>query len=360
MKIAIIGLPNSGKTTVFNALTRGTAETAVFSSDRLEPNLASVKVPDPRLEVLAEIYKPRKLTAAEVRYLDVNGLRAAEDRKKELSAELLGAIGTADAILHVVRSFEDEKVPHPLTSVEPQRDLSAVEMELIFSDLVIIDRRLERIEKDLRKLSGQERNLCIAERELLSRLRTALEEETPIVDVKLSQQEEKLLRGYNFLSMKPVLVVLNSGEDQSSDSHTLKSHYKKSIVLTLNAKVEAELTQLDDAEAGEFMEALGIQEPARNRVITTSYALLGLISFLTVGEDEVRAWTIRQGTPTVEAGGAIHSDIQRGFIRAEVVSFSNLVQAGGMVAAKKQGLVRLEGKEYILQDGDISHFLFNV
>jgi GTP-binding protein YchF len=360
MKIAIIGLSNSGKTTVFNALTRGTAETAAFSSGRLEPNLAMVKVPDSRLADLARIYRPRKVTAAEVQYVDVNGFRAEEDRKDGLSAELLGYIGTADALLHVVRAFEDEGVPPPLGSVNPQRDLGLVELELIFSDLMIIERRLERLEKDLRKLSVQEQNIGAAERDLLCRLKGALEDEKPIRDVELSSQEEKLLRGYQFLSMKPLLVVLNIGEDQIPDPHPLESTHAQSLVVPLSAKVEAEMAQLDDGDACEFMEDLGIHEPARDRVIKSSYTLLGLISFLTVGEDEVRAWTIRQGTVAVEAGGVIHSDIQRGFIRAEVVSFQDLVQAGNMVASKKQGRVRLEGREYVLKDGDISHFLFNV
>ena len=360
MKIAIIGLSNSGKTTTFNALTRRTAETAAFSSGRLEPNLALVKVPDARLEDLAQIYKPRKVTAAEVQYVDVNGFRAEVDRKDGLSAELLGYVGTADALLHVVRAFEDERAPHPLGSVNPQRDLGLVEVELIFSDLMIIERRLERLEKDFRKLSGQERNISAAERDLLCRLKGALEDEKPIRDVELSSQEEKLLRGYQFLSMKPVLVVLNIGENQTSDPPPLESTHAKSLVVPLSAKVEAELAQLDDGDAREFMEALGVHEPARDRVIKSSYSLLGLISFLTVGEDEVRAWTIRQGTISVEAGGVIHSDIQRGFIRAEVVSFQDLIHAGNMVTAKKQGRVRLEGKEYVVKDGDISHFLFNV
>ena len=361
MKIAIIGLSNSGKTAVFNALTRRTAETTAFSSGRLEPNLALVKVPDSRLEVLAQIYRPRKVTAAEVQYVDVmNGFRAEKDRKDGLSAELLGYVGTADALLHVVRAFEDEKVPHPLDSVNPQRDLGLVELELIFSDLMIIERRLERLEKDLRKLSGQERNISAAEQDLLGRLKVALEDEKPIRDVELSSQEEKLLRGYQFLSMKPVLVVLNIGEDQIPDPRPLECTHAKSLVVPLSAKVEAELTQLDDSDAREFMESLGIHEPARDRVIKSSYALMGLISFLTVSKDEVRAWTIRQGTIAVEAGGVVHSDIQRGFIRAEVVSFQDLARAGNMVTAKKQGRVRLEGKEYVVKDGDISHFLFNV
>jgi GTP-binding protein YchF len=360
MKLAIIGLPNCGKTTVFNALTRGTAETATFSSGRMEPNLASVRVPDPRLEVLAGIYKPKKTTAAEVQYVDVAGLRAAEDRKEELSPELLGLMGTADALVHVVRTFEDDHVPHPQDTIDPQRDLSLMELELIFSDLAIIERRLERLQKDVRRLSGQERSLAEADLDLLTRLRGVLEQEQPISNVTLSAQEEKRLRGYSFLSMKPVLVVLNIGEDQNHDTIQIKSSHSRSSVVPLSAKVEAELAQLDDAEAREFMEVLNIEKPARDRVISSSYALLGLISFLTVGEDEVRAWTIREGTPAAEAGGVIHSDIQRGFIRAEVIPFEDLARAGGMVAAKKQGLVRLEGKDYPLQDGEIAHFLFNV
>ncbi len=361
MKIAIIGLPNCGKTTVFNALTRQTVETAAFSSGKLEPNIAAVKVPDPRLPALAQIYKPRKVTAAEVQYVDVGGFKGEEARNKELSPELLGYIGTTDALLHVVRAFEHDEVPHPLGSVDPERDLAQVELELIFSDLMIIERRLERLQKEIKKFSGQERELRVAECDLLSRLKSALEEEKPIRDIELTSQEEKQLRSYTFLSMKPVLVVVNIGEDQISQPCPLEELSSATRrVVPLSAKIEAEMAQLDEGDAKEFMESLGIHEPARDRVIASSYALLGLISFLTVGEDEVRAWTIRKGTVAVEAGGVIHSDIQRGFIRAEVVTFEDLVQAGNMASAKKQGRVRLEGKDYVLQDGDVSHFLFNV
>ena len=359
MKIAIVGLSNSGKTTVFNALTRGTAKTAAFTSGQFEPNLASVKVPDPRLDVLAEIYKPLKLTAAEVQYVDVNGFKG-EEQGTELSAEILGYIGTADALLHVVRAFEDEKVPHPSGVVNPEADLAGIDFELIFSDLRIIERRLERLEKDLKKTSGQEKNIKIAEQDLLFRLKEALEEERPIRDLELSSQEEKLIRGYPLLSKKPVLVVLNIGEEQISSPPALEYDHSKSLVVPLSAKIEEELTQLEESDAREFMESLRIEEPARDRVIASTYALLGLISFLTVGEDEVRAWTIRQGAVAVEAGGVIHSDIERGFIRAEVVSFEDLVESGSMAGARKQGLLRLEGRQYVLQDGDISHFLFNV
>ena len=225
---------------------------------------------------------------------------------------------------------------------------------------MIIERRLERIEKDLRKLSGQERNLCVSERELLLRLKTVLEEENPIANIDLSQQEEKVIRGYNFLSMKPILVVVNTDENQKFDLQRIRSNYKKSIALPLNAKLEAELTQLDDADADEFMEALGIQEPARYLVITSSYALLGLISFFTVGEDEVRAWEIQRGTVAQKAAGKIHTDLERGFIRAEVISYEELVQSGGLVEARKRGLLRQEGKGYVVRDGEIMHVLFNI
>jgi GTP-binding protein YchF len=359
MKIAIVGLSNSGKTTVFNALTRGTAETASFTSGKFEPNLASVKVPDPRLDVLAEIYQPRKLTAAEVQYVDVTGFKG-EEQGTELPAEVLGYIGTADALLHVVRAFEDERVPHPSGVVNPEDDLSGVDFELIFSDLRIIEKRLARLEKDLKKTSGQEKNIKIAEQDLLCRLKESLEAEKPIRDLELSSQEEKLIRGYPLLSKKPVLVVLNIGEEQLSSPPPLEYNHSKSLVVPLSAKIEEELTQLEENDAREFMGSLKIQEPARDRVIASSYALLGLISFLTVGEDEVRAWTIRQGAVAVEAGGVIHSDIERGFIRAEVISFEDLVKSGSMASARKKGLLRLEGRQYVLQDGDISNFLFNV
>ncbi len=359
MKIAIIGLSNSGKTTVFNALTKGTAQTAAFTSGRVEPNLASVKVPDHRLAVLAGIYKPRKVTAAAVQYVDVNGFKG-EGQGTELSAEILGYIGTADALLHVVRAFEDERVSHPSGVVDPEADLSGIDLELIFSDLGIIERRLQRLEKELKKTSGQEKNAKIAEQDVLLRLREALEQEQPIRDLELSSQEEKLIRGYPFLSQKPVLVVLNIGEDQIASPPSLEYDHSNSLVVPLSARIEEELTQLEESDAREFMESLGIEEPARDRVIAASYTLLGLISFLTVGEDEVRAWTIRQGCVAVEAGGVIHSDIERGFIRAEVISFEELVKSGSMANARKQGLVRLEGRQYVLQHGDISHFLFNV
>lgn len=360
MKIAIIGLPNSGKTTVFNALTRGTAETAAFSSGQLEPNLATVKVPDQRLEVLAQMFKPRKITYADVQYVDVAGISGQGREGGGLPPALLNYIGTADALLHVVRAFEDAAVPHPEGSVNLERDIAAVDLELAFSDLAIIERRLIRLTGEIAKMAAKDRELRIAERELLLRLQKGLENEVPIRNVDLSDEEERLIRGYQFLSAKPLLLVPNIGESAIGSPPAVPYPYARSAVVPLCGKIEAELAQLDDTDAASFMEDLGISKPAREVVIQRSYELLGLVSFLTAGPDEVRAWPIPRQMPAVEAAGTIHSDIQRGFIRAEIVAYKDLIAAGGMTEAKKQGTVRMEGKTYIVQDGDVCHFLFNV
>jgi len=361
MKIAIIGLPNSGKTTVFNALTGGAAETAAFSSGRVEPNLAAVRVPDARVDALSRIYNPRKTTYAEVQYVDIGGFQGSEARRDTIPPEIMTYIGTADAFLHVVRCFENPEVPHPLDSVDPARDISRLDQELILSDLVVVERRLERLEKDIRKVPAAEKPIREAEQKILQRFQEALSSELPLREVwDLTAQEEKLLKGFQFLTAKPVLVVLNLGEDQLQSPPTVEYNRKKSDCVALGGKIEAELAQLSPEDAAEFLEHLGIDKPARDKVIAASYRLLGYISFLTVGEDEVRAWTIPENTKAPEAGGAIHSDIERGFIRAEVVNWEQLVRAGSLAAAKKHGVVRLEGRDYVVQDGDVSHFLFNV
>jgi GTP-binding protein YchF len=359
MKIAIIGLPNSGKTTVFNALTRGTVETTSYASGQLEPNMATVKVPDERLNVLAQMFKPKKITPADVQYVDVGGL-SGERQSGGLSGALLNYIQGADAFLHVARAFEDESVPHPSGSVNLERDVAALDLELIFNDLGIIERRLTRLAAEIGKVSSKDREQRIAEREALLRLQQALEQEQPVRDVDLTEEEQKLLKGYQFLSAKPTLLLINIGEAQLASPPSVGYAHRQSEVVALSGKVEAELAQLDDEDARAFMDDLGIRTPARDRVIGASYHLLGLMSFLTAGPDEVRAWTIRRGMPAVEAAGAIHSDIQRGFIRAEVVAYDDLIKAGGMTEAKKAGTVRMEGKTYIVQDGDVCHFLFNI
>lgn len=360
MRIAIIGLPNSGKTTVFNALTRGSAETATFSSGQLEPNLATVKVPDERLEVLARMFTPRKITPAEVQYVDVAGISSSKRQGGGLPPALLNYISGADALLHVVRAFGDTSVPHPDETINADRDIANVDLELAFADLAIIERRLTRLNAEIGKMAAREREVRTAERDLLLRLQATLEADIPIRDLSLSDEEELSLRGYQFLTAKPMLVVLNIGEDQLAAPPVLSYAHSQSALVPLCGKIEAELAQLDDADARVFMDDLGISEPARDRVIQLSYELQGLISFLTAGPDEVRAWTIRRNTPAVEAAGSIHSDIQRGFIRAEIVAYDDLVAAGGMHEAKKAGVVRFEGKQYIVQDGDVCHFLFNV
>jgi hypothetical protein len=360
MKIAIIGLPNSGKTTVFNALTRGAAETTAYTSGQLEPNVATVKVPDLRLDVLARMFNPKKITPTDVQYVDVGGLSGGGRKSGGLPPSMLNYISGADALLHVARAFEDDAVAHPSGSVDLLRDVAEVDLELIFSDLAIIERRLARLSGEISKMSAKDREVRLIEQDALQRLQTALEAETPVRDVDLSEEEERLLRGYQFLTAKPLLLVVNIGEDQIKNPPSVTYTHRRSEVVSLCGKVEAELAQLDDQDAQAFMEDLGISEAARDRVIHLSYTLLGLMSFLTAGPDEVRAWTIDRGTPAVEAAGAIHSDIQRGFIRAEIVAYDDLVKAGGMTEAKRAGTVRMEGKQYIVQDGDVCHFLFNV
>ncbi len=360
MKIAIIGLPNSGKTTVFNALTRGTAETTAYASGQLEPNVATVKVPDERLTVLAQMFKPKKITPADVQYVDVGGISGGARQSGGLPPAMLNFIGGADALLHVARAFEDDDVAHPEGSVNLARDIETLDLELAFSDMAIIERRLAKLNGEIAKMSTKDRELRIAERDLLVKLQEALESGLPVRDVELSAEEAQVLRGYQFLTAKPMLLVVNIGEGQIKSPPSFPYEHKNSDMVALAGKIEAELAQLDDDDAQAFMEDLGITAAARDRVIASSYTLLGLMSFLTAGPDEVRAWTIRRNTPAVEAAGAIHSDIQRGFIRAEIVAYDDLIRAGGMPEAKKQGTVRMEGKTYIVKDGDVCHFLFNV
>jgi GTP-binding protein YchF len=360
MKIAIIGLPNSGKTTIFNALTRGSAETTTYASGQLEPNVATVKVPDPRLSVLGQMFNPKKVTPADVQYVDVGGLSSGARQSGGLPPALLNFIGGADALLHVARAFEDEAVAHPEGSVNLARDVESVDLELAFSDLGIIERRLVKLNAEIGKMSSKDREQRTIERDLLVKLQAELEAGNPIRDVELSEEEERVLRGYQFLTSKPLLLAINIGEGQLKRPPSFAYPHRESDVVALCGKVEAELAQLEDEDARAFMDDLGISEAARDRVIASSYELLGLLSFLTAGPDEVRAWTIRRNTPAVEAAGAIHSDIQRGFIRAEIVAYDDLVKAGSMADAKKHGTVRMEGKTYIVKDGDVCHFLFNV
>jgi len=366
--LVLIGLPSSGKTTVFNALTRSEAQTGTYSANPDEPNLATVKVPDARLDVLTEMFRPQRKIPADVQYLDVAGI-AKGISEKGMSGALLGHLSQADALLLVVRAFADPNVPHVEGPVDPARDIETLQLELLLTDLGAVDKRLERIKSQAPKASGRERETLERERGVLERLKAALEAETPIREVlpDIDPDDWKMLRGFGFLTAKPLLILLNQGEDQLGTNgeellRDLQSRFERPgvAVESLAGQIEMEIGRLDPADAEEFMRDLGIAESSLDRVIRRSFALLGLIPFFTVGPDECRAWTIRRGETAVEAAGAIHSDIQRGFIRAETVSYDDLVAAGGMPEVRKQGKLRREGREYVMQDGDVVNFLFNV
>lgn len=362
MQIAIIGLPNSTKTTIFNALTRSQVDTESFSTGRIETHTATVRVPDPRLDRLSAMFRPRKTTHAQIQYNDIAGLRVGLGKEGGLSGPLLNAVAQNDAFLHVVRAFEDEEVPHPEGSVNPIRDLAAIDFELLFSDLMIVERSLERLSDRLsRKKQYAERQADEALHGLLQRLKQALEQETPIRDLDLTQEERGWIRGYQFLTSKPVLVLLNVGDhgsDNPCDYLTLEHRCTEAICL--RGGLEMEIARLDPAEADLFLVEYGISEPGLHRMIRLSYRLLGLQSFFTVGEDEVRSWTIPVGATALDAADAIHSDLARGFIRAEVVGYDDLIAAGSLDTARKQGTVRLQGRDYIVRDGDILNVRFNV
>ncbi len=362
MRIAIIGLPNSSKTTIFNALTRGNLETTAYSSGVFTVNTAVVDVPDERIDRLSAMFKPRKTIYAQVTYEDVAGL-AKGVSEGGLSGPLLNTISQSDALLHVVRAFEDPEVPHSEGDVNPRRDINIIDSELLLSDLIIVERRIERLQVQLTK-GGDKQVRAAAEVELglFQRLHAHLESEAPLRDMDLSPAELKALRNYGLLTLKPLLIVLNVGDDPAEPTLAQVADYKHrhTAVATLQGHLEMELAQLPPDEAAEFMAGFGISEPGLNRVIRLSYSLLGLESFFTVGEDEVRAWTIPAGATAVEAAGVIHTDLARGFIRAEVVAYKDLMACGSMAAARQHGMVRLEGKEYPVKDGDILNIRFNI
>lgn len=367
-KLVIIGLPGSGKTTVFNALTRAEAATGTFGSANDEPNLATVKVPDPRLDTLTALFKPQRKVQADVQYLDVAGI-AKGMAEKGLSGQLLGHLAQADALVHVVRAFADPNVPHPEETVDPMRDIETLNMELLFSDLGLIEKRIARIESQIQKTRGAERELAERELALMRKLLAALENDQPIREVvdDLDPDDAKLLRGFGFLTEKPLLILLNLGEDQLGDpGEQLVAEAREKFagakvgIDGIAGKIEMEIGQLEGDDAEIFMADLGISESGLGRIIRSSFDLLGLMPFFTVGEDECRAWTIRRGASAVEAAGEIHSDIQRGFIRAEVVGYDAMIEAGSMAEVRKAGDFRREGKTYVVHDGDIINFLFNV
>jgi GTP-binding protein YchF len=365
VKLGIIGLSNAGKTTIFNALTGQNLETTRYATAVGEPAYGVVKVPDARIDALAAIFKPKKTTYATVQYVDYLGLTkgdVAQNRK------VFDLIKDVDAIVHVVRVFPDDTVMHPMQSIDPLRDIEALELELIFGDLEFVEKRLERMDEAAKK--GKKPS--DEEKKLLEKCKAALEQEIPLRNVSFSNDELKIMRHMQFISIKPEVVLLNVSEDalNTEDMRTLQSEIETYFsakgssattrVVTLCGRIEMEIAQLDAADAVAFLKDLGISEPALNKLIHVSYELLGLISFLTAGEDEVRAWTIRKGLFAQQAAGKIHSDIERGFIRAEVVGYDDFMADGSMAAARDKGHLRLEGKTYVVKDGDIINFRFNV
>ena len=358
MRIGLFGFPQTGKSTLFGLLT-GAAVPA--HGGRGEVPVGVAKVPDPRLTRLSSMYKPKKTTPATVEYVDLGGVQKGE------AADVLplDQLRTVDALAHVVRAFRDEAVPHVEGPIDPARDAATMETELLLADHTIAERRLEKLEQNIKKMNREEDK---KELELLRRCLSTLESETPLRNLELAEDDEKRLRGYTFLTLKPLLLIVNADEGEAAklkegaaafglEEMARRPHTE---VVALSARIEAEIGQLDAADAAAFMADLGIAEPALDRSIRASYHLLGRISFFTVGEDECRAWTLRRGTPARKAAGVIHSDIERGFIRAEVVAYDDLVAAGSWAACRDKGTLRLEGKEYIFQDGDVTNFRFAV
>ena len=358
MKTGIIGLSSSGKSTLFQLLT---GAPPLPQAGRPEPRLGIARVPDGRVDALAKLYNPKKRTLATVEYVDVPGVG-----KGEGSALVdLPALRGIDVVVHVVRAFESDAVPHPDGSVDPLRDAQMLELELILADLSAVEKRLQRLEANIKKASRPE---DVAEQALFLKMKENLEHERPLRQVGFSEEEERRLRNYSLLSEKPLLLAVNLDEERVREAvpyleaSGLRAFAEQPgvILCPVSATIEREIAELSTEDGRAFMDDLGLSEPGLDRVIQTSYTLLGLISFLTSGEDECRAWTVRRGTKAPQAAGTIHSDIERGFIRAEVVAFQDLMAAGSLAACRERGTLRLEGKEYMVKDGDVINFRFNV
>ena len=364
MKLGMVGLPNVGKSTLFNALTNAGAESANYPFCTIEKNIGIVSVPDERLDKLAEMYEPDKFTPATLEFVDIAGLVKGASKGEGLGNKFLADIREVDAIVHVVRCFEDVDIVHVDGSINPERDIETINLELIFSDIEILERR---IDKDKKLVKGDKKYQ--AEIEFLESLKAHLESGKSARSYDFSEEELEIIKTTPLLSAKPVIYAANLCEDDFINNIDTNENYKtvcriaeeeKSAVLPICAQIEAEISDMSDEDKKMFLSDLGLEVSGLNRIIKEGYSLLGLISYLTAGKQEVRAWTITKGTKAPQAAGKIHTDFEKGFIRAEVVSYDDLMSCGSMNAAKEKGLVRLEGKEYVMQDGDIVLFRFNV
>ncbi len=363
MKLGIVGLPNVGKSTMFNSITKAGAECANYPFCTIEPNVGVVPVPDDRLDKLTEMYNPQKTTHAVIEFVDIAGLVKGASKGEGLGNKFLSHIRETDAICEVVRCFEDSNVVHVDGEVNPIRDIETINFELIFADIETVNKRLDKARKNLKADKKYQEEI-----NLLERIKENLENGISARSLEYNEEEQVLVKDMFLLTTKPILYIANISEEQienaEKDDLVLKvkeyAKKEKAEVIPLCVKIEEELSGLEDKDKTEMLEALGLQESGLDKVIKKSYDLLGLMSFLTAGEPEVRAWTIKKGTKAPQAAGKIHSDIERGFIKAEVVSYKDLIQEGSMVSAKEKGLVRSEGKEYVMQDGDIVLFKFNV
>jgi GTP-binding protein YchF len=365
MKLGVVGLPNVGKSTLFNAITKAGAQAANYPFCTIEPNTGVVPVPDSRLDVLAEMYHPEKYTPAIIEFVDIAGLVRGASKGEGLGNKFLSHIREVDAIVHVVRCFEDENITHVDGSIDPARDMETINMELILADLETVQKRMDRTRKTAQSGDAKSRQ----EMEVLERIADALDRGLPARSVEFADEQEAFARSLFLLTRKPVLYAANIAEDEigpgEDDLPMVKkvreiAQKEKAEVMVISARIEEELAQLEDEERREYLKELGLPASGLDRLVQASYRLLGLISFLTAGPKEVRAWTITRGMTAPQAAGKIHSDFERGFIRAEVVSFDALVENGSMAACKEKGLVRSEGKEYVVKDGDIVLFRFNV